>query len=284
LLNQTKSLKGRLTFMYCIADFVIALFVQVDDALLAQETPPTKDARAKLSASEIVTLGLLQVLKGKNQSAFYRWALMNLRHFFPRLPERTRLFRLLAKYQALADAFLAQATEVGYADSLGIELIHPRREGRSKQQVGKKGLSNHRWIVGIKFCPLLNAKGRIVDWEADTANVHDGTFQKFLRQWQTSCLSLYVDSGFHRSVKRGGDAPNLKICKRGENNLRMIIETVFSCWTETFAMKKITNRRWPSMEARLTYACAAYNLMADWAEGLSAQHKKNIGIAQIVCL
>lgn len=144
--------------MYCIADFVIALFVQVDDALREADLWTSPDVRAKLAPSEIVTLGLLQVLKGKNQSAFYRWALMNLRHFFPGLPERTRLFRLLTKYQALADAFLAQATQVGYADSFGMELIHPRREGRSDRQVGKKGLSNHRrniaglWASSSALC------------------------------------------------------------------------------------------------------------------------------------
>ena len=40
-----------------------------------------------------------------------------------------------------------------------IELIHPMREGRSPQQIGRKGLSNHRWIVGGKLCLLLNQWG-----------------------------------------------------------------------------------------------------------------------------
>jgi hypothetical protein len=30
-------------------------------------------------------------------------------------------------------------------------LIHPMREGRSPQQIGRKGLSNHRWMVGGKL-------------------------------------------------------------------------------------------------------------------------------------
>jgi hypothetical protein len=37
-----------------------------------------------------------------------------------------------------------------------IELIHPMREGRSLAQIGKKGQSNHRWIVGGKLCFILN--------------------------------------------------------------------------------------------------------------------------------
>jgi hypothetical protein len=46
--------------------------------------------------------------------------------------------------------FLATPTVRGVLDTYGIERIHPRREGRSPQQIGRKGLSNHRWIVGGK--------------------------------------------------------------------------------------------------------------------------------------
>ena len=65
---------------------------------------------------------------------------------FPRLPERTRLFRLLKTHQDWTQAFLAAPTVLGVIDTYGIELIHPIREGRSSQQIGRKGLSNHRWI------------------------------------------------------------------------------------------------------------------------------------------
>lgn len=61
-------------------------------------------------------------------------------------------------------------------DSFGIELTHPRREGRSDKQIGKKGKSNLRWIVGAKLCFVLDHMGRVVDWAVDTANVHDAEF------------------------------------------------------------------------------------------------------------
>ena len=270
--------------MYSIADFVITLFVRVDDAIKNSGQTIEKDRRAKLWPSELLTLGMLHAIKGKNQSAFYRWAFANLRIWFPNLPERTRLFRLLAKYQQWADQFLADSEPVGYADSLGIELIHPRREGRSSKQIGKKGKSNHRWIVGIKYCPFLTARGRIRDWDAEGANTHDGAFQRILNCYQDDCKDLFVDSGFHRSDKRGGDGKHLRICKRGENNIRMMIETMFSVWVGVFGMKKITNRTWLSVEARLNFASAAYNLLMDWTEQLSIDAKKHIGIAEIVCL
>jgi len=44
----------------------------------------------------------------------------------------------------------------GHGGVCGIELIHPMREGRSPQQIGRKGLSNHRWMVGGKLCLVLN--------------------------------------------------------------------------------------------------------------------------------
>ena len=43
----------------------------------------------------LVTLGLLHALKGVGNRAFYRWLTRDYRPLFPRLPERTRLFRLL---------------------------------------------------------------------------------------------------------------------------------------------------------------------------------------------
>ena len=33
------------------------------------------------------------------------------------------------------------------------------REGRSPQQISRKGLSNHRWIVGGKLCLLIESVG-----------------------------------------------------------------------------------------------------------------------------
>ena len=33
----------------------------------------------------------------------------------------------------------------------GIELLHPYRAGRAAHQIGRKGLSHHRWIIGGKL-------------------------------------------------------------------------------------------------------------------------------------
>ena len=122
-------------------------------------------------------LSHLHALKGVGNRAFYRWLTRDYRPLFPRLPERTRLFRLLKTHQDWTQVFLAAPTVLGVIDTYGIELIHPMREGHSPQQIGRKGVSNHRWIVGGKLCLLLNQWGLVVAWECATANVADNTFQ-----------------------------------------------------------------------------------------------------------
>ena len=74
----------------------------------------------------------------------------------------SKIHRIRYNQQDWTRAFLAAPTVLGVIDTYGIELIHPRREGRSPQQIGRKGLSNHRWIVGGKLCLLLNQWGLIV--------------------------------------------------------------------------------------------------------------------------
>ena len=127
------------------------LFYEVDEQIGAIPKHPD----AHLWPSEVVTLGLLHALKGGGNRAFYRWLTRDYRPLFPRLPERTRLFRLFRTHHHWTRVFLAAPTILGVIDTYGIELIHPMREGRSPQQIGRKGVSNHRWIVGGKLLSLF---------------------------------------------------------------------------------------------------------------------------------
>ena len=165
-LGGVTSLRGEERRMMTV-EFITALFYEVDEQMGAVPKHP----EALLWPSEVVTLGLLHALKGGGNRPFYRWLTRDYRALFPRLPERTRLFRLLKTHQDWTKVFLAAPTVLGVIDTYGIELIHPMREGRSPQQIGRKGLSNHRWIVGGKLCLLLNQWGLIVGWACATANV-----------------------------------------------------------------------------------------------------------------
>jgi hypothetical protein len=237
-------------------EFITALFYEVDEQL---RTIP-KHPEAHLWPSEVVTLGLLHALKGVGNRPFYRWLMRDYRPLFPRLPERTRLFRLLKTHQDWTRAFLAAPTVLGVIDTYGIELIHPMREGRSPQQIGRKGLSNHRWIVGGKLCLLLNQWGLIVGWACATANVADNTFQWLIRQCEEQMIVL-SDTGFHAAE---GDPGNLKLCQRGEWEDRMLVETVLSMLTLVCHLKKVMHRGWAYFQARLAFTMAAFNVLVQW--------------------
>src|SRR5262249_33785898 len=102
-------------------DFITALFSEVDEQLGAIPKHP----EAHLWPSEVVTLGLLHALKGVGTRPFYRWLTRDYRPLFPRLPERTRLFRLLTTHQDWTRAFLAAPTVLGVIDTYGIEGRDP---------------------------------------------------------------------------------------------------------------------------------------------------------------
>lgn len=240
-------------------EFIYELFYRVDEAMLDE----VKDPRASLYPSEVVTLGLLFALKGVGNRAFYRWLKRDYGHLFPALPERTRLFRLFNEHQVFTQRFMACPSLIGLIDSYGIELIHPRREGRSAHQIGRKGKSNWRWIVGGKLCFLLNHVGLIVAWAADTANVYDGTppaFQALVDNVADQML-VFSDSGFE---KKDWQPTNLKLCKRGTWNTRMLVETVLSMLTTVCHFKKVSHRVWTYFQSRLAYTMALFNILVQW--------------------
>lgn len=188
-------------------DLITDLFCRIDDEMRAFPKPP----QAQLWPSEGVTLGVLHALKGVGNRAFYRWLSRDYHSLFPHRPERTRLFRSFATHRWWTLRFLAQPTLLGVIDSYGIKLILPVREGRSPRQIGRKGQSNHLWIVGYKLCLLVNQWGGIVAWLRAPAQVHDTLFQPLIEGFQDRMVIL-GDTGF---PARAGDPPNLKLCPRG---------------------------------------------------------------------
>ncbi len=237
-------------------DFISELFYRVDEAM--KEVP--KHSQAHLWPSEVVTLGMLFALKGVGTRAFYRWVSRDWRALFPALPDRTRLFRLFATHRQWTDTFLAAPSILGVVDSYGIELLHPIREGRSPQQIGRKGKSNYRWIVGGKLCLLLNHLGLVVAWDCAGANTPDSAFHPLIETFAGEMIVL-SDTGFHARV---GDPPNLKLCERGTWNPRMLIETVLSMLTGVCHFKKVLHRTWPAFQARLAFTLATFNLLVQW--------------------
>jgi hypothetical protein len=237
-------------------DCITAFFCQVDDHLSGIPTHP----EAHLWPSEVVTLGLLHACKGVGNRAFYRWLTRDSRVLSPRLPERTRRLRLLRTHQDWTQVFLAAPTVLGGIDTYGIELIHPMREGRSPQQIGRTGLSNHRWMVGGTRCLVLNQYGLVVAWDCATAHVADTTLQGLIRQCEAQMIILSAGA-FHAAE---GDPANLTLCRRGAWEDRILVETVFSMLTLVCHVKKVMHRVWASFHARLAFTMAAFNVLVQW--------------------
>jgi hypothetical protein len=254
-------------------DFIIELFCRVDDVLGAEPKHP----QANLYPSEVVTLALLYALKGGGTRAFYRWLRRDYGFLFPRLPERTRLFRLFAAHEDWTDYLLAEPTVLGVADTYGIELLHPYREGRSERQMGRKGLSNHRWIVGGKLCFVLNQWGLVCGWSCSTANVHDSSFHPTIAQFAEEMIIL-TDHGFYA---KAGNPPNMKVCARGTWGERMLVETVLAMLTTVCHCKKMAQRVWRYFMARLAYTMALFNVLVQWQERGPDEHgRHHLSIAE----
>jgi hypothetical protein len=234
-------------------DFIITLFCEVDDRMGNYPRHP----QAKLWPSELVTIGLLFALKGGYFRAFHRWLKRDYGALFTGLPHRTRLQRLLATHHAWCERFLADATFFTVIDSYGIELIHPIREGRSVRQIGKKGKSNWRWIVGLKLCWLVNARGEVVAWDWNTANAHDQVFLPLVEACHAQTIVL-ADTGFNRAE---GIPSNLKLCARGTWNERMLVETMLSMVTRVCGLKRVFHRVSRYFHARLAYVAAMFNTL-----------------------
>ena len=259
-------------------DVITELFCRIDDEMRAVPKHP----QAHLHPSEVVTVALLFALKGVGDRPFYRWLERDDRPLFPRLPERTRLFRLFATHQEWTKRFLAQPTVLGVADSYGLELLHPWREKRGgkkriARRIGRKGLSNHRWIIGGKLGVVLNKWGLVCAWAAETANVHDSAFQPLVARFAEQMIVL-TDANF---VRAEGNPPNLKVCARGTWNDRMVVETFFSMLTTVGHLKKVLHRVWRYFTMRLAFTVALFNVLVQW-DGLPLDEhgEAHLSIAQ----
>jgi hypothetical protein len=237
-------------------DFITMLFCRVDDVM--HDVP--KHPLAALYPSELVTLGVLFALKGVGERAFYRWLSRDYRGLFPQLPERTRLFRILTQVRDWTHRFLVEPGLLSVADTYGIELLHPRREGRTPQQLGAKGTSNLRWIVGAKFAFVLDHLGRFVAWDCNWARVRDSAFRPLIARLDGRTM-VCVDSAWHGQT---GDPANMKVCPRGTWNTRMLVETVLSMLTTVCHLKKIAHRHPDYFRMRLAFLTAAFNVLVQW--------------------
>jgi len=251
---------------YCTEDFICHLFYRLDQALCGEPKHP----QARLWPSEVVTLAILYALKGQEERAFYRWADRDLRPLFPRLPHRTRLFRLFAAHRDWTDRFVAAPTFFGVADSFGVEMINTLRLGRSRLQIGRRGKCARCWIAGVKLGLVINSRGQVCAWDLDVAGAYDADAFGHLVLRFADRMIVLADSNFHKSpfhrkdYAQDPDPPNLKLCPRGRWGQRRLVETVLSMISRVCGLKRVTERCWANLMAHVAATVAAFNVLVGW--------------------
>jgi hypothetical protein len=111
----------------------------------------------------------------------------------------------------------------------GSERMHPIRAGRSPQQMGRNGLSNHRWIVGGKLCLLLKQWGVGVGWACATAHIAANTFQWLIQQVDGRMIVL-SDTAFHREGAPGHLHHASCNCTRLSGTLPTVCSSMTGSW------------------------------------------------------
>jgi hypothetical protein len=74
-------------------------------------------------------------------------------------------------------------------------------------------------------------------------------------------MIILSDTAFHAAA---GDPANLKLCRRGEGEDRILVETVLAMRTVVCHFKQVMHRVWAYFYARLAFTMTAFNLLVQW--------------------
>jgi hypothetical protein len=92
-------------------------------------------------------------------------------------------------------------------------------------------------------------------------HVYDGSAFQVLVASVADEMVVFSDTGFD---KKDWHPTNLKRCKRGEWNTRMLLETMPSMLTTVCHFKKVAHRVWSYFESRLGYTMALFSILVQW--------------------
>ena len=82
-------------------------------------------------------------------------------------------------------------------------------------------------------------------------------------------MVVVTDMGF---AAKAGNPPTMQPCTRNTWNVRMVVETVLAMVTHVCRLKKVSQRTWPYVLARLSFTMAVFNVLAQW-NGLQVNDK-----------
>ena len=172
-----------------LEEALIVLFCLIDDAyrLLNPHGARRYESIKRLSDSEIVTLTLLQQLRGvESERSFLRDAQRFFSHLFPGVvglhpSSLHRRVRKLRRYlEPLRREILPELVgdpETLLIDSTLLEVLHPRQVSQSSQSAGFDGAAWVRWgtfsVYGVKLHLLCAPNCIPISYELTPANIAD---------------------------------------------------------------------------------------------------------------
>ena len=259
-------------------DAVTVLFCLTDDAY-AHLNPLAKSYESikRLSDSEVLTLALLQQLRGvESERSFLRDAERFFAHLFPGVvglhPSsfHRRLRRLRRFLEPLRCAVLAELVgepETLIVDSTLLEVLHPRQVSQS---AGFEGAAWVRWgsfaVYGVKLHLLCSTNRVPISYELTAANVADAPLAR----------ELLAAAGLGKEVARRllgdlayrGSGLAVELAERGvllasekadrRPPIRQQVEVCFATLKRVFGMAGTLAKTLTGLATRIATKVAAY--------------------------
>ena len=139
--------------------------------------------------------------------------------------------------------------------ALNCFILCEKEEAKSKS--AGRGNRTNAGLWG-KLCFLLHHPGLVVSWDCDRANVYDGPTFQYLVDDVASTTIVFSDTGFE---KKDWHPTNLHICKRGEWNVRMLMETALSMLTYIYDFKHSRHKVRQYFKTKLGFTIALFNIL-----------------------
>lgn len=165
--------------------FLVELYVVIDEFGKEGGPPPVRPGpRPSLCPSEVLTLALFsQWARFRSERDFYRFATQRLRPYFPGLPSRPQLNRLIRHHQSALTRFalwLAARLGTGDApyevlDGTAVPTRNAKRRGRGwlagLADIGK--CLRRGWIHGLRLLVCTTPDGPVTGWGVGPASTND---------------------------------------------------------------------------------------------------------------
>jgi hypothetical protein len=247
-------------------DFLIGIFIYVDDALKAMEAyakshwleaasskkKPTR--KPSLTASEIITILIYYHYSGYKCFSYYyhRFLKHDLSTYFPKACSYNRFLELMERVQLplyLLGQLLCQQTKQTGVCFIGSHKVFKGLAERSKTSMG--------WFFGFKLHLVVNNQGEILAFDFSKGNKADNNanlLEKLLAHLKGLCFG---DKGYLTKIWENFYHKGLKIITKARKNMknvllplkerylltkRAMIESVFDIFTSVLDLEHSRHR------------------------------------------